>query len=161
MARRGSVLCSILFLTLLMAVLVPQESSALVMKMTTKELTEKANQILLGKVTDLSSHWNPEGTKIFTYVTISVREYIKGASDKKTVTIEVPGGEVGDIRLWVSDTPKFKKGETTLVFLRPEFFQVVGWYQGKYTIVEDIVLEKDVPVAEFIAEIRHILQNQK
>jgi len=161
MARRCSVIYGIFGLAFLMALTTPQESSSLVMKMTTRDLTENASQILIGKVVDLSSRWNAEGLMIFTYVTISAKEYIKGASDQKTVTIEVPGGEVGDLALWVSDTPEFKKGETVLLFLRPEFFQIVGWYQGKCTIKEGLIVEKGVSVKEFVSDIRHILENGK
>lgn len=135
---------------------------ALVKSMNTKELTKKADSILIGKVVHMESRWNGKRTKIFTHVTIAVEEYIKGTSDAKRITIRIPGGEVGDIAEIVSDVPRFEEGERVLLFLPPSSFPIVGWFQGKYTIERNRVLEKGMPVEVFLNQIKASMkQDQK
>ena len=108
-------------LTLLLAV--PGTASALVEQLTIDELTAKANSILVGEVTDIACHEEGKGN-IFTLVTLSVEQAIKGEPGQEVV-IRVPGGEVGGLKLSVSDTPSFQLGERTVVFLE----EVVGTFE--------------------------------
>ena len=129
---------------------------ALVVRMSLEDLSREASSIVVGEVADAQSQW--EGGNIYTYVTISVEHYVKGAGGKE-VTIKVPGGTVGDITQFVSDVPSFQIGERTLLFLKDEFFQIVGWHQGKFAIVNHEVMVENVLVdeADFINRIRGIL----
>lgn len=131
---------------------------AAVEDLTLEELVSRARLIVRGRVIDTTARWNADHTRIYTYVTIRPTEYIKGASKTGDLVIEVPGGTVGDLTLRVTDVPTFKEGEDTVVFLRDEYFQVVGWYQGKYTVEEGIVLERKQPLQTFIAEIRQAMR---
>jgi hypothetical protein len=102
------------------------------------------------------SQW--EDGNIFTYVSVSIEQYVKGAGDKE-VAIKIPGGRVGDIIQLVSDTPSFRIGERMLLFLKDDFFQVVGWRQGKFAIINRKVAVENVVEDEtdFINRIRRIL----
>ena len=86
---------------------------------------------------------------------MDVERYIKGSGDS-LIEIKVPGGTVGEITEEVSDTPLFTTGERALLFLKSEFFQVVGWAQGKYTIRDDLVQGLEIPVDRFIKLIRQL-----
>ena len=132
--------------------------SAEVEDMSLEDLTSKASTILRGTVSNVESHWNEDQTMIYTSVTISVEGYLKGATMPKEVIIEVPGGTVGEITLWVSDTPTFEEGQEVILFLREEYFQIVGWSQGKYTIVDDMVLERGMPVEQFTGQIKALVE---
>jgi hypothetical protein len=128
--------------------------------METSELTEKAAQIVIGRVMDMKSVWNEDRNYIFTYVTVDVDGYIKGTGEN-TVTVKIPGGAIGDIRLRVSDIPEFSDGEKVVLFLTdkyPDHSNLLGLYQGKYTIVDDRVLEKDADLEDFLNEIRFHLR---
>jgi hypothetical protein len=64
-----------------------------------------------------------------------VREHLKGKPTASEVVIRVPGGEVDDMGLAVSDAPWFDPGEDVLVFLTPELKGARWWaHQGKLTI---------------------------
>jgi hypothetical protein len=128
-------------------------TAALVVEKDLGTLTSEADTIVTGTVTNLQSQW--EDGKIFTYVTIATDDYTKGAKEGD-ITIRIPGGTVGNISCWVSDTPTFKIDEEILVFLRTEasYFDVVGWYQGKYTITDNEVVGTGLSVDEFTALIR-------
>jgi len=122
------------------------------------DLIGKASTILQGKVSKVEPHWNEDQTVIYTSVTVSVGGYLKGGTAAREITIEIPGGTVGEIGLWVSDTPTFEEDQEVILFLREEYFQVVGWFQGKYTIVDDVVVEKRIPVDQFIGQIKTLME---
>jgi uncharacterized protein YneR len=104
-------------------------------KMDTAELTNRSDLIVIGEVKNIESHWNP-GETIFTYVTVAVEKTLKG-NQKELVTLRFPGGEVGEIGLWFSDSPEFSMGEKVKLFLKgKEVFEIVGLYQGKQVITE-------------------------
>jgi hypothetical protein len=133
---------------------------ALMLEMSTPELTQKADTIVRGKVKDKKSEWDPERRFIWTLVTISVSDSIKGNSPhKEDVVIKIPGGEVGDIGQKTEDAPNFTPGEEVLLFLQPEVyrekkvFRVTGDFQGKHTIKDNMLIEKKVPVETFLGQI--------
>ena len=149
----------------------PTQGAALVVKKSIEELTHEADSILVGEVKSMESRWNKERTLIYTYITISVRKYTKALpniKEVKEITVKVPGGEVGDIGLKVSDTPEFREGEEVFLFLRIEklpIFRVAGLFQGKYTIeegkVKNKVLEREIPLNSFIGQIEEIMKKAK
>jgi hypothetical protein len=136
-------------------------ANALVVKMDTPELTEKAKQIVIGHVVNVQSEWHDENQMIFTYVSVQVEEFVKGTG-RNTVTVKIPGGtlEDQDLRLWVSDIPEFSIGERVVLFLKDmtPHTNLLGLFQGKYTVVDDRVLERDIELDEFLNEIRFHLR---
>jgi len=134
-------------------------ASADVEVMSLADLINKASTILQGKVSKVEPHWNKDQTMIYTSVTVSVGSYLKGGNAARDVTIEVPGGTVGEISLWVSDTPVFEEGQEVILFLREEYFQIVGWFQGKFTVVDDVVVEKGIPVDQFTGHIKTFMES--
>jgi len=147
------------------------QGTALVRKKSVEELTYEADSILIGKVTSMESRWNGSKTLIHTYVTVFVRGYIKRfleMGEPGEVTIKVPGGQVGDIALRVSDTPEFREGEEVFLFLKIEelpIFRVAGLLQGKYTVwegrIRNRVLEREIPLESFIDQIQKIIEEAK
>jgi hypothetical protein len=146
------IVCSLVVLTLLISIYVPN-AAALVIKKSLKDMTIESDDIITGKVINKESYW--ENGKIFTDVTVSVGQNIKGKPENKII-VQVPGGVVGDIYAQVSDVPLFEDKEEVLLFLKGN--QVVGWNQGKYAIRNDKVRENDESVTEFIDNIKQNLQ---
>ncbi len=101
-----------------------------------KELTEKAETIIVGKVDKQTSEWDENHRMIYTTVTVDVKEYLKGEENARTQVIRVPGGKVGDVHLQVTGVPRFENGEEALLFLNssPENGKekvIAGWSKGK------------------------------
>jgi len=139
----------IMVLFLLAAVYAP--ASAIVIKKELPQLSQEASSVIMGRVVSMESKWEADRSIINTYVTIRVREHIKGAPTKSDVVVRVPGGEVDDMGLYISEAPWFEPNQEVIVFLTPESrgaHSVVGWYQGKFTIENGRVEELDLPVAE-------------
>ena len=70
-------------------------------KMDTEKLTKKSHLIIIAKVTNIRCEWDEQWKLIFTYVTVSTDQYIKGNSLKNEIEIMFPGGIVGSKRLFV------------------------------------------------------------
>lgn len=125
--------------------------------MSVKELTNKAESIVIGKVAEQQSEWNSDKTQIYTTVTFDVHEYLKGSSENATKTFRIPGGQVGDIRLQVAEMPDFKTGEKALLFLKkgetPDDVEIVGLKQGKFSINKNRVVENNKSLLELKKEI--------
>ena len=136
-------------------------------KLSLQELTDKASHVVVGKVTSKESLWNPERTKIYTNVTISVHELIKGSLNKGEIVIQYLGGEIPeeDIGMEVSDTAQFSVNQDVLIFLRPhetgKGYKVVGGSQGKYTMKNGIVLEKRLLLDDFRSQIIDLIKSKR
>ncbi len=125
----------------------------------TKDMAKQARNIVVGKVTKVKSKWNGDRTQIYTLVSISVDQYIKGKLPRKTITLKQLGGTVGDAVLWVADAPRFTAGEEVLVFIRPGLVPVVGMSNGKLSIDDDstgrkLIAGTDLALDDLVKEIR-------
>jgi hypothetical protein len=111
--------------------------SALTMEMTTDQLAARADVIVTGTVTSLNSGWDDFHATIYTNVTIAPEAFQKGAVDG-AVVVRIPGGEIGEIGLFVEDVPTFASGEKVGLYLlrgsEPGTFEVLGNLQGKTTL---------------------------
>jgi hypothetical protein len=128
-------------------------------KLTLEQIAPKADSILVGKVTDVTYYQEGEGA-IYTQVTLYAEQTIKGETGMEVV-VRVPGGKVDGLEMMVTDTPGFDLGESAVVFLQRNdegIFTVVGGFQGKFTIDNNMVGDKTL--AKFIDQIRDILSRQ-
>jgi hypothetical protein len=151
-------------LTIILLTLPLSAAHAIMTKATMPQLAAGAAAIARGHVVDVVSQWNDERTTIYTYTTIVVTDWLKGTG-LKTITIRTPGGEVGDIGLWVEDVPVFFKDQEVVTFVKPmeeePFMQVHGQYQGKFTVENGKVVESGLPVADFVSMVRSVVRAQE
>jgi hypothetical protein len=128
-------------------------------KLTPQWLAAAADSILVGRVTDISFR-QPGVGNIYTLVTLSVEQHIKGDAEGEVV-IKMPGGKAGGLTMMVTDYPSFKKGERAVVFLakREGIFTVAGGLYGKLVIDENNTVG-DKSLTELIKQIKDILAKQ-
>ncbi|MFH0767967.1 MAG: hypothetical protein V1932_00165 [Chloroflexota bacterium] len=134
-----------------------ETTSGLMLKLTLDDLVGGASYIVVGKITQMSSQWNADRTRIYTSVTLSIEEQIKGDWNKNEITITVPGGKVGETAELVEDTAGFSVNERVLVFLTKEdnTFSVFGGFQGKFVVGDNgQIIGKDLSLADLVAQIR-------
>jgi hypothetical protein len=132
-------------------------TSAAMVKLTQEELVAGADWIMVGMVTDSKSQWNDDRTRIYTLVTLSVEEWLKGQSGGKKIVIKIPGGEVNGITQQTEDVASLKIGEKVLVFLKLNndgTTTVFGGFQGKRTIEGDGVVGSKLSVKELVSQIK-------
>jgi len=103
-----------------------------------QDLASQATHIVVGEVKNIASSWNEADGAIYSYVQISVENYLKGNATGKEIIVKHKGGEVGNIGLLDSVEPRFLKGEKVKVFLKfleePNEFVVAGGRQGKISL---------------------------
>jgi hypothetical protein len=114
--------------------------TSMMIPLTIKNLTEGADAIVIGNVTDIESKWTPNNVKIITIITISVNSTLKGNITNKTIKIFTNGGTIEGESLWVEDEPIFKNGSIYGIFLKrmpdSDVFSVYGKYQGLSVLSE-------------------------
>jgi hypothetical protein len=120
-----------------------------------EELTQRASDVLIGRVTDFSSR--AEGNKIFTYVTVRVTGVWKdgGHAKQGTVTVRLLGGTSSGLRMRVIGAPCFGRDEEVVLFLTPNgdrALSVISLAEGKFRVVRDRSgdrVERDLSGIEF------------
>ena len=103
------------------------------------ELTTDAGAVAYGRVVALEPQWLDERRSIETRVTLEVESYAKGDLGR-TVTLRVPGGQMGPYRSIMLGAPTFVEGEEVVVFLTssgPAIPHLVGLAQGVFRVRVD------------------------
>jgi hypothetical protein len=114
-------------------------SATLMTPLPVEELTQRAELILHGTVTNQTCQRSPEG-RIYTRVELQVSEVWKGSLTNHTFTVVHSGGTVGNIRTEVSGQVRYEVGEEVVAFLvlnsRGEGV-TLGLAQGKFHVWQD------------------------
>jgi hypothetical protein len=111
-----------------------------VQPLTLPELVQRSTTILHGTVQETHTAWEDGRARLYTYVTVSPLELIKGNSAAgRTITFRQLGGRDGDRVVYVSGTPRFSPGQDVLLFLTGNdgagYPQVMGIFQGAFRSV--------------------------
>lgn len=103
-----------------------------------RELVGVASTIVHGRVIDVRAEWIDGRRAIETFVTIDAKEYYKGAAGA-TITVRVPGGQMGRYRTVFVGAPEFKEGDEVVLFLRTYGGRtaIVGLSQGAFRVAAD------------------------
>jgi hypothetical protein len=110
-----------------------------------RDLALQSELIVTGRCVDTRTAWVENGRILVTLATVSVDEVIKG-NNTSTVTVVLPGGADANRRIPVAMTyagaPTIAPQEDVFLFLSSEQalaggYAVMGFSQGKFSIVED------------------------
>ena len=124
------------------------------------QLTDEADLIVFGAVESLQTCRSNGPVTIVTRVRIATADIYKADRLPPTadLTIDVPGGAIGDHRLAVGTSPEFAVGEQVVVFLGVsdggEVFPAAG-FRGKFTVTQDQRLTQPaIPLGEMRGAVR-------
>src|ERR1044072_9940873 len=76
-----------------------------------------ARAIVRGKVLSVRCGFDDGQGRIFTYITLRVREVIKGQIATRNITLKEPGGQVGTQGSVIFGTPQFKPDEEVFLYI--------------------------------------------
>ena len=133
---------------LVAALAVPALQATTAVERTETDLIQEAEIIVVGRVAEVRSTW--VDNDLVTLATVSVSETLKGAPESQ-VTVVLPGGIDLNRKIPIAMTfpaaPELMKQENVLLFLTAEGrvvggYSVVGFSQGKFTVVENAQGEK-------------------
>jgi hypothetical protein len=116
------------------------------------ELTSDARAVAHGRVVALAPQWVEERRAIETLVTLEVEAYAKGDLGR-TVTVRVPGGQMGPYRSIMLGAPTFAEGDEVVLFLGasgPAIPHLVGLAQGVYRVRTDAATGGRVVTPEIV-----------
>lgn len=118
----------LVFLTALCVVPLPLAHAARIQSLDA-ELLAESDLVVEGIVREQTPHWNEDGSLIFTTVTLDIVQtlYSASAGSPRSLQLEVPGGEIGDIGLLVEGMPRFCDGERAVVF-------IARWTKGRNVV---------------------------
>lgn len=125
--------------SVLVAVLTVGASTTVLLPADFDELARTATAVAYGRVVDVRGRAASDTHRIERQVTLEVIDYLKGDLGR-TVTLSVPGGQVGPYRTVVPGAPEFTEGEEVVLFLRtnpPASPAIVGLSQGVFRVVPD------------------------
>jgi hypothetical protein len=125
-------------IALTLALALPAGASTFI-EMSREELVEQADAVVAGRVVEVKSFWNRQGTAILTEAVIEVEDSILGKTASR-VKVRTFGGEVGKHRIVALGFPTFERNEKLLLFLEPEqdgAYKVLGYLQGEFRIRAD------------------------
>ncbi len=131
----------------------PLTAQASVLPLSVEQMTELADTIVEVRVAGSGSRWTHdpmtrERQTILTDVRLSVTRTLKGDLPTEYI-LSHSGGSVGSTTLMVSDTPVFKPGQRSILFLDEN--GVIGGVQGKLDIVDGEVVTLGRPLAQIEA----------
>ncbi|MEM1009065.1 MAG: hypothetical protein AAGJ35_08680, partial [Myxococcota bacterium] len=128
--------------TLLLQAATPHTASAtIIIKLSDKQMAQRADNVIEGRVLRVHSAWHKQHRRIFTLVSLAVIKQYKGRLSEDVITIRQVGGTLNSVGSHVSGRAKFNVGEEVIVFLerrkKQKHFRVMGMSYGKYNIVQD------------------------
>jgi hypothetical protein len=110
---------------------------------TLKKLVNVAPYIIVCNVLDVtcqSEKYLEQDNFIFTFVKLSVQTSLKGDNVAQTLTLKIPGGQIGDRVIGGERSHRFLKDERALLFLYPideNYFGIYG-ISGKLSIIRSM-----------------------
>jgi hypothetical protein len=140
---------------------------AQVQSVTMAELTGEAELVAIARVQDMRCEWNDDKSRIFTRVTLSVDECLKGDQAMKSVEILNPGGEVDGVGELYSHTAKFAPEEEVLIFIKKDKsdnLRVCRGINGKIPIkvhpVSKQLMIKNQPLETVKQDIKKLIETE-
>jgi hypothetical protein len=118
-----------------------------------EQMFANSDLVVTGTVLDINARWG-EGNEsiintrwgqgnesiIVTVVKLGVEDVAKGEPHEKIIEVNYPGGEMGELWLWVEDQPTFTVGEHVLLYLKSRSTPLDG--TPRYTLTSDTFFGK-------------------
>ncbi len=107
-------------------------------RMSLSQLAQASSTIVQGHVVAQATRLNPAHTRIMTYTTVQLDMPLKG-QPPSTLTIEQPGGTIGNVHVRVPGTAFLRPQTEYVLFLEPvagtaATYRMVGMMQGAFRI---------------------------
>lgn len=144
--------------------------AASAVRISDKNLVISSDVIVTGKVIAIESRWDSSRSNIYTDITVSLTQTIKGEIKSQILVIEQLGGQLGDKQVWLTGSPEFSVSEEVLLFLKANDEGVLhtshlsmGKFSifkqaGKHTIVSSNLVGKSKYNAEdYLANIKELV----
>ena len=120
--------------------------ATVIVPMSDTDLIQQSAAIVIGTVNTIESYWDADTKQIFTHVTVTPQEVLKGTVPVGNLTLKQLGGTVGQRHMWIDGSPVFTRGEKTILFLdaNPDgSARVTQLFLGKFSVFTDRETRKE------------------
>ena len=139
---------------------------AIMLPVTLDQLTDESSHVVAGTVRGFQSCLDQASGSITTRVVLASTDFLKASGEPRSagaeVTIEVPGGEVGDTGMRAGTSPEFTVGEQVVTFLQNSgggVLRLSEGLQGKLPLTAaGLVKPLNLSLTEFKAKVRQAAQ---
>jgi hypothetical protein len=109
--------------------------------MSLSQLAQASSTIVEGHVVAQTTRLNASGTRVFTVTTVQLDKALKG-QPPETLSIEQPGGTVGNFHVMVPGTAFLRPQTQYVLFLEPAkgalgTYHMVGMMQGAFRVYQE------------------------
>lgn len=106
-----------------------------------RQLANESDYVIRAVVTAVDSEYreSDRGRKIYTKVTVEVREVIAG-HPPATVVLEMLGGRMGSQEMTIEGAPRFRVGDEDVLFVKNNgrtMYPLLAMMHGRYPILRD------------------------
>ncbi len=147
-----------LWLSALLTLCVSASAFALQRQVTDLELSNESDLIVHGTVAAVDFIEGDANYHVMTDLTLHVNRHVKGKQQEE-IHVLLPGGQVGEFTVKVSDTPEFQVGDEALFFLYEkadyELHWLYGWEQGALRVQDEQVLARGLSVDDMCTQIQN------
>ena len=117
----------------------PAAATTLV-RMSLSQLAQASSTIVQGRVVAQTTRTNANNTRVYTYTTVQIEKTLKG-QPPATITIQQPGGTVGNFHVRVPGTALLRPGTQYVLFLEQAAgaggaYHLVGMMQGAFRVYQ-------------------------
>ncbi|HET7215597.1 MAG TPA: hypothetical protein VFL79_18550 [Terriglobia bacterium] len=109
-------------------------------RMSLSQLAQASSAIVQGRVVAQTTRTDAGGTRVYTYTTVQLEKALKG-QPPATITIQQPGGTVGNFHVRVPGTALLRPGTQYVLFLEQAAgaggaYRLVGMMQGAFRVYQ-------------------------
>jgi hypothetical protein len=120
--------------------LVAPGGATTLVRMSLSQLAQASSTIVQGHVVAQTTRVNAAHTRVMTYTTVQLDKALKG-QPPATLTIEQPGGTIGNVHVRVPGTAFLRPQTEYVLFLEPtpgtaQSYRMVGMMQGAFRIYQ-------------------------
>jgi len=121
--------------------LAPPAGATTLVRMSLSQLAQASSTIVQGHVVAQTVRQNAAHTRIMTYTTVQLDKALKG-QPPATLTIEQPGGTIGNVHVRVPGTAFLRPQTDYILFLeaakgQTETYHMVGMMQGAFRVYRE------------------------
>lgn len=116
MVRGRLVIRGLVFLTMVAAAVVPASATS-IKRVGLDRLVAENELVIVGRVLDVYSHWNSDGTFILSDVRVVVDDALKGDAGQREFVFTAMGGTVEDKSVVIVGGPEIEVGKSYVLFL--------------------------------------------
>ncbi len=133
---------NVVLISLYLIFFIPVSIGSTIKQIDIDHMLDSSELVFEGKVISSEAKWDINKTRIYTYVTFSVQEIIKGNHSQTSLTLKFSGGTVDGMTLEIASLVYPKLNEEGIYFIESVdgglVNPIMGWSQGHFIVEKNL-----------------------